>query len=79
MNLCHNRYGKIAEYMVKCQQKVIFMRVYIVCTLISLYGIYLISPLQIFSLINIVNSIDKLLLYSQYHLFLDSFVYKQQQ
>ena len=27
MNLCHNRYGKIAEYMVKCQQRLEFMRI----------------------------------------------------
>lgn len=28
MNLCHNRYGKNAEYMVKCQQRLEFMRIY---------------------------------------------------
>lgn len=25
MNLCHNRYGKNAEFMVKCQQRLEFM------------------------------------------------------
>lgn len=28
MNLCHNRYGKNAEYMVKCQQQLEFVRIY---------------------------------------------------
>lgn len=28
MNLCHNRYGKNAEYMVKYQQRLEFVRIY---------------------------------------------------
>ena len=34
MNLCHNRYGKNAEYMVKCQQRLEFMRI---CRAIAIY------------------------------------------
>ena len=30
MNLCHNHYGKSAEYMVKCQQRLEFMRIYMI-------------------------------------------------
>ena len=36
MNLCHNRYGNISEYMVKCQQKYEFMQPCIVSALMSL-------------------------------------------
>ena len=41
MNLCHNRYGKIAEYMVKCQQRLEFMRICRISVLMSLYQQYL--------------------------------------
>ena len=37
MNLCHNRYGKIAEFMVKCQQRLEFMRIYRISFHMSLY------------------------------------------
>lgn len=37
MNLCHNRYGKNAEYMVKCQQRLEFMRICRISVLMSLY------------------------------------------
>ena len=37
MNLCHNRYGKTAEYMVKCQQRLEFMRICRISVLMSLY------------------------------------------
>ena len=36
MNLCHNRYGKIAEYMVKCQLGQGFMRICRISALMSL-------------------------------------------
>lgn len=36
MNLCHNRYGKIAEFMVKCQQRLEFMRICRISVLMSL-------------------------------------------
>ncbi len=41
MNLCHNRYGKNAEYMVKCQQRLEFMRICRISVLMSLYQQYL--------------------------------------
>ena len=37
MNLCHNRYGKIAEFMVKCQLRLEFMRIYRISFHMSLY------------------------------------------
>ena len=37
MNLCHNRYGKTAEFMVKCQQRLEFMRIYRISFHMSLY------------------------------------------
>lgn len=37
MNLCHNRYGKSAEFMVKCQQRLEFMRIYRISFHMSLY------------------------------------------
>ena len=41
MKLCHNRYGKIAEFMVKCQQRLEFMRICRISVLMSLYQQYL--------------------------------------
>ena len=41
MNLCHNRYGKTAEFMVKCQQRLEFMRICRISVLMSLYQQYL--------------------------------------
>ena len=41
MNLCHNRYGKNAEFMVKCQQRLEFMRICRISVLMSLYQQYL--------------------------------------
>ena len=41
MNLCHNRYGKSAEFMVKCQQRLEFMRICRISVLMSLYQQYL--------------------------------------
>ena len=40
MNLCHNRYGKNAEFMVKCQLRLEFMRIYMISVLMSLYQQY---------------------------------------
>ena len=40
MNLCHNRYGKSAEFMVKCQQRLEFMRICRISVLMSLYQQY---------------------------------------
>ena len=37
MNLCHNRYGKTAEFMVKCQLRLEFMRIYRISFHMSLY------------------------------------------
>ena len=37
MNLCHNRYGKNAEFMVKCQLRLEFMRICMISVLMSLY------------------------------------------
>lgn len=37
MNLCHNRYGKIAEFMVKCQLGLEFMHIYRISFHMSLY------------------------------------------
>lgn len=37
MNLCHNRYGKIAEFMVKCQLRLEFMHIYRISFHMSLY------------------------------------------
>ncbi len=41
MNLCHNRYGKNAEFMVKCQLRLEFMRICMISVLMSLYQQYL--------------------------------------
>ena len=40
MNLCHNRYGKNAEYMVKCQLRLEFMHICRISILMSLYQQY---------------------------------------
>ena len=37
MNLCHNRYGKNAEFMVKWQLRLEFMRICMISVLMSLY------------------------------------------
>ena len=37
MNLCHNRYGKTAEFMVKFQLRLEFMRIYRISFHMSLY------------------------------------------
>ena len=49
MNLCHNRYGKNAEFMVKCQQVLEFMHICRISVLMSLYQHPISSQKDIFS------------------------------